>query len=46
MSESIEEYMARIGCETVDDYMKYLKEKWPMDDVVEVDGHIVSKAKS
>ncbi len=50
MSETTEEYMERIDCETVDDYMKYLNEKWPMDDVIEVDGHLVShpvsKAKS
>ena len=39
-------------CETlddmsVDDYVKYLKMKWPMDDVIEVDGHpILQEAKS
>lgn len=49
MSETIEEYTKRIGCESVEEYMKYLKEKWKdeIDRIVEIDGHpVLVKAKS
>ncbi len=48
LEEYLEEYMERIGCETVEDYRAYLREKWSSieNDVVEVDGHPVLKVKS